>query len=89
RAASVGAPATGWVAETAPRPGTDGPALAEIAFPAMELYAMPAATQTLLDDAVVDLDAWLSAEVEMAFAEQEGVAFVTGDGASRPRGFLS
>jgi HK97 family phage major capsid protein len=89
RAASVGAPATGWVAETAPRPGTDGPVLAEIAFPAMELYAMPAATQTLLDDAVVDLDAWLSAEVEMAFAEQEGVAFVAGNGASRPRGFLS
>ncbi|WP_370693889.1 phage major capsid protein [Methylobacterium sp. NEAU K] len=89
RAVAVGAAATGWVAETAPRPQTDGPALSEIAFPAMELYAMPAATQTLLDDAVVDLDAWLSAEVEMAFAEQEGVAFVTGNGASRPRGFLN
>ena len=50
---------------------------------------MPAATQTLQDDAVVDLDAWLSAEVETAFAEQEGVAFVTGNGASRPRGFLT
>ncbi|WP_457108429.1 phage major capsid protein [Methylobacterium sp. P5_C11] len=89
RAVSVGAPVTGWVAETAPRPETAAPALSEIAFPAMELYAMPAATQTLLDDAVVDLDAWLSAEVETAFAEQEGVAFVSGNGASRPRGFLS
>jgi HK97 family phage major capsid protein len=55
----------------------------------MELYAMPAATQSLLDDAVVDLDAWLSSEVETAFAEQEGIAFVSGNGASRPRGFLS
>ncbi len=89
RAVSVGAPVTGWAAETAPRPETAAPALSEIAFPAMELYAMPAATQTLLDDAVVDLDAWLSAEVETAFAEQEGVAFVSGNGASRPRGFLS
>jgi HK97 family phage major capsid protein len=89
RAVSVGAPVTGWAAETAPRPETAAPVLSEIAFPAMELYAMPAATQTLLDDAVVDLDAWLSAEVETAFAEQEGVAFVTGNGASRPRGFLS
>ncbi|MCJ2090833.1 phage major capsid protein [Methylobacterium sp. E-005] len=89
RAVSVGAPVTGWAAETAARPQTDAPLLSEIAFPAMELYAMPAATQTLLDDAVVDLDAWLSAEVETAFAEQEGVAFVTGNGASRPRGFLS
>ncbi len=89
RAVSVGAPVTGWAAETAPRPETAAPVLSEIAFPAMELYAMPAATQTLLDDSVVDLDAWLSAEVETAFAEQEGVAFVSGNGASRPRGFLS
>jgi HK97 family phage major capsid protein len=89
RAVSVGAPVTGWAAETAPRPETAAPALSEIAFPAMELYAMPAATQTLLDDAVVDLDAWLSSEIETAFAEQEGAAFVTGNGASRPRGFLS
>jgi HK97 family phage major capsid protein len=50
---------------------------------------MPAATQTLLDDAVVDIDAWLADEVETAFAEQEGTAFVTGNGVSRPRGFLS
>ncbi|MDP4021419.1 phage major capsid protein [Methylobacterium sp. NEAU 140] len=89
RAVAVGAPVTGWAAETAPRPQTDGPALSEIAFPAMELYAMPAATQTLLDDAVVDVDAWLAGEIETAFAEQEGVAFVTGNGVSRPRGFLS
>ena len=89
RAVAVGAAVTGWVAETAPRPATDGPALSEIAFPAMELYAMPAATQTLLDDAVVDIDAWLSSEIETAFAEQESVAFVTGNGISRPRGFLS
>jgi HK97 family phage major capsid protein len=45
----------------------------------MELYAMPAATQTLLDDAVVDIDRWISEEVEAAFAEQESTAFVKGD----------
>ncbi|WP_375466308.1 phage major capsid protein [uncultured Methylobacterium sp.] len=89
RAVATGAPAAGWVAETAPRPETDGPVLSELNFPAMELYAMPAATQTLLDDAVVDIDAWLADEVETAFSEQEGVAFVTGNGLSRPRGFLS
>jgi predicted phage gp36 major capsid-like protein len=50
----------------------DSPTLAELSFPTMELYAMPAATQTLLDDAVVDLDQWIAAEVEAAFAEQEG-----------------
>ena len=35
---------TGWVAETAARPETDSPTLAELSFPTMELYAMPAAT---------------------------------------------
>ncbi|ACB79594.1 phage major capsid protein, HK97 family [Methylorubrum populi BJ001] len=89
RAVTVNGPAAGWVAETAPRPQTDAPSLSELSFPAMELYAMPAATQTLLDDAVLDIDAWLAEEVETAFAEQESVAFVTGNGIGRPKGFLS
>lgn len=81
-------PATGWVAETAARPQTNAPTLAELSFPTMELYAMPAATATLLEDAVVDLDQWLSSEVEAAFAEQEGAAFVGSNGVDKPRGFL-
>ncbi|WP_120278223.1 phage major capsid protein [Rhizobium sp. AG855] len=81
--------ASGWVAETAARPQTGTPELSELAFPTMELYAMPAATQGLLDDAAVDIEAWIAAEVDIAFAEQEGVAFVTGDGVNRPKGFLS
>jgi HK97 family phage major capsid protein len=89
RAVTVNGPASGWVAETAPRPQTDAPSLSELSFPAMELYAMPAATQTLLDDAVLDIDAWLAEEVETAFAEQESVAFVTGNGVARPKGFLT
>ncbi len=89
RAVSVKDAVSGWVAEAAPRPQTDSPVLSELSFPAMELYAMPAATQTLLDDAIADIDAWLADEVETAFAEQEGTAFVTGNGVSRPRGFLT
>lgn len=81
--------ASGWVAETAARPQTGTPELSELAFPTMELYAMPAATQGLLDDAAVDIEAWIAAEVDIAFAEQEGVAFVSGDGVNRPKGFLS
>ncbi len=63
--------------------------LAELQFPAMELYAMPAATATLLDDSAVNIDEWIAGEVETAFAEQEGTAFVTGDGTNKPTGFLS
>lgn len=80
---------TGWVGETAARPQTNAPTLAELTFPTMELYAMPAATQSLLDDSAVDIDAWLAEEVRAAFAEQEGTAFVTGDGTNKPKGFLS
>ena len=89
RAFSVAGPASGWVGETAPRPETAGPTLSEMSFPAMELYAMPAATQTLLDDAVVDIEQWIAEEVETAFAEQEGAAFVSGDGVGKPKGFLA
>ena len=60
-----------------------------MSFPAMELYAMPAATQTLLDDAIVNIDEWIAGEVETAFAEQEGAAFVSGDGVNKPKGFLA
>ncbi len=81
--------ATGWVGETDARPQTASPVLAELQFPAMELYAMPAATQTLLDDAVVNVDQWLAGEVQTAFAEQETAAFVNGDGVTQPHGFLN
>jgi HK97 family phage major capsid protein len=82
-------PAVGWVGETDARPQTASPALDELSFPAMELYAMPAATATLLEDAAVNIDEWLAQEVEQVFAAQEGTAFVTGNGSSRPKGFLS
>ncbi|NLS02858.1 phage major capsid protein [Rhizobium sp. P32RR-XVIII] len=81
--------ACGWVAETATRPQTNTAQLAELSFPTMELYAMPAATQALLDDAAVDIEAWISSEVDTVFAEQEGAAFVSGEDTNKPKGFLS
>jgi HK97 family phage major capsid protein len=82
-------PAVGWVGEADDRPQTGTPTLDELSFPAMELYAMPAATATLLEDSAVNLDQWIASEVEMAFATQEGTAFVAGDGTNKPKGFLS
>ncbi|RNJ51878.1 phage major capsid protein [Methylocystis hirsuta] len=89
RAFSTTGPAAGWVAEADPRPQTNNQQLADMTFPAMELYAMPAATQALLDDAVVDIEQWIAEEVQTAFAEQEGAAFVSGDGVNKPKGFLA
>ena len=81
--------ATGWVGESAARPQTTAAALAEMVFPTMELYAQPAATNTLLDDSIVNIDQWIAEEVRIAFADQEGIAFVTGDGVNKPKGFVS
>ncbi|MEM8987911.1 MAG: phage major capsid protein [Pseudomonadota bacterium] len=85
---TVGA-AAGWVAETGARTETTSPTLSVVDFPTMELYAMPAATQALLDDAIVDIDQWIADEVQAEFALQEGAAFVDGDGANQPKGFLN
>ena len=82
-------PATGWVGETDPRTQTASAVLDLLSFPAMELYAMPAATASLLEDSSVNLDQWLAGEVDQVFAEQEGLAFVTGDGVNKPKGFLA
>jgi HK97 family phage major capsid protein len=81
--------ATGWVAEAAARPDTNSQTLADLTFATYELYAQPAATQTVLDDAAVDIEEWIGREVETVFAEAEGDAFINGDGTTRPQGFLT
>ena len=86
---ALGGMSVGWVGEQGPRPQTQAPQLDELRFPTMELYAMPAATPSILEDAAMDVDAWITGEVEAAFAEQEGRAFVLGDGQTQPHGFLS
>lgn len=86
---AISGAAIGWVGETAARPQTSAPMLDSLVFQTMELYAMPAATQSLLDDSAVNIDQWLAEEVRLAFAAQEGTAFVTGDGVNKPKGFLA
>ena len=54
-----------------------------------EIYSMPAATATLLDDAAVNIDEWIAEEVRDTFALQEGTAFVKGNGTTEPKGFMS
>jgi HK97 family phage major capsid protein len=89
KARATSGPACGWVAETDVRPQTNTQQIANLSFPATELYAMPAATQTLLDDGVVDVEQWIADEVLTAFAEQEGIAFVSGNGTNKPMGFMA
>ena len=86
---NTGGTASGWVSETAARPETASPKFAEIAPPGGELYANPAASQAMLDDAAFDLESWLADEIAMEFARAEGAAFVSGSGTNQPKGFLA
>ncbi len=85
---ATGGTASGWVSETASRPETDTPNFAEIAPPGGDLYANPAASQAMLDDAAFDLETWLAGEIAIEFARAEGTAFVNGSGTNQPEGFL-
>lgn len=80
---------SGWVGETAARPTTANGTFSSLAYNAGEIYANPTATQQMLDDAAIDLEAWLAGEVETEFAYQEGLAFLTGSGVNKPTGLLT
>lgn len=85
---SLNGPTATWVGEKEARNQTPGMNLAQLEYPVMELTAMPAVTQALLDDASTDVATELAIEIATAFAEKEDASFVTGDGNKKPRGFL-
>lgn len=98
QATSVGAYSTlwnnnsygsGWVGETAVRPETTSASLQPVEFASGEIYAMPAITQRLLDDAELNLDQWLTGQVNEEFGRQEHIAFISGNGTNKPRGLLT
>lgn len=80
---------SGWASEVAARPTTATPTFNEIVPSFGDLYANPAATQAMLDDAQFDVEAWLADEIATQFAKAEGTAFVNGDGIDKPKGFLT
>lgn len=80
---------SGWVGETGARNDTNTPKIGKYEIPAYEQYAQPKATQKLLDDAAVDVEAWLAGKVTDKLARVEGAAFVNGNGVNKPRGFTS
>ncbi|MFY9110759.1 MAG: phage major capsid protein [Desulfomonilia bacterium] len=84
-----GGASSGWVGEKGARAETNTPTLAEIAINTKEIYAMPAATQTLLDDSRVDIAGWLADEVSIEFSEQESEAFIHGNGVEQPKGIAA
>lgn len=83
-----GAP-SGWVGFEAARAETATPTFSEVVPASGELYANPAASQHMLDDAMFDVEEWLANEIATEFARAEGTAFIKGTGVNQPLGFLS
>ena len=79
----------GWTGETESRSETSTPQVGVQRIPVHELYAKPKITQQLLEDAGIDVEAWLARKVAEKFARLRGRAFILGDGIKKPRGILT
>lgn len=88
---STGARGAQWVSETDSRPqDTARPNLIKHSYGVAELYAAPAGTRHLFEDASIDIAAWFTTWAVNDFAVTEGEAFLSGDGvAGRPRGLAT
>ncbi|UCF50261.1 MAG: phage major capsid protein [Thermoplasmatales archaeon] len=78
----------GWVTETSTRTNTAEPNIGLLQIYTHEQYAEPKITQKLLDDAGFDVAAWLQGKINNKLGRTENTAFVSGDGAGKPRGIL-
>jgi HK97 family phage major capsid protein len=78
-----------WVSEMAARPQTETPKLGKLSIPLDEIYCLAPVTQRLLDASYMDLGGWLESKIVDKFGRTEGLAFVSGTGNGKPRGFLS
>lgn len=86
---NLGGTTSGWVGERESRSETSTPTLSALTFTAHEIYAMPGATQTMLDDSFLNVEQWLADEVRIALADAESDAFLNGNGVNKPFGFMS
>ena len=79
----------GWTHETETRTETKTPQINKKVIMVHEIYAQPKATQKLVDDASIDIEAWLAEKIVDVFSRKENAAFINGDGIGKPKGILS
>ncbi len=79
----------GWVGETTAPSDTSTSQLGLSKIFAHEMYAMPKVTQNMLEDAGLDIEAWVANKVGEKFARVEATSFFTGTGVGQPRGLLT
>lgn len=79
----------GWVGETTAPAETSTSQLGTSKIFAHEMYAEPRVTQSMLEDAGLDIEAWVAGKVGEKFGRVESTAFFTGNGVNKPRGLLT
>lgn len=52
-------------------------------------YALAYTTQTFLEDSAINIESWLANKIAEKLGREEGIAFVSGSGIGKPRGFLT
>ena len=80
---------SGWTTETGAVADSTTPQIGKKSISVHELYAQPKATQKLVDDSAVDIEAWIAEKVAESFLVKENAAFISGDGSGKPKGILS
>lgn len=79
----------GWVGEVTAPSDTATAQIGLLKIAVHEQYAMPKVTQKMLDDSYFNVEQWLSAKTNDKLTRTENTAFVSGDGANKPKGFLT
>lgn len=78
-----------WVGEGASGGQTDTPQLGQKSLVAHKIEADPRLTTEMIEDAYLNVEAWLGGKVADKFARTQNTAFVSGTGVGQPRGFLT
>jgi HK97 family phage major capsid protein len=78
----------GWVGEQQARPATGTGQVGMQRIPVQEQYAYPEATQSILDDGAIPIESFLIDDTQDEMSRTENLAFVSGNGVLKPRGFL-
>lgn len=79
----------GWVGETTAPSETDTAKLGVSKIFAHEMFAEPRVTQNMLEDAGMDIEAWVANKVGDKLGRVEATAFFSGTGVNQPRGLLT
>lgn len=79
----------GWVGETTAPSETTTSQLGVSKIFVHEMFAEPRVTQSMLEDAGLDIEAWVANKVGEKLGRIEATAFFTGSGVNQPRGLLT